>query len=81
METHAAEWEDAPTSTITPMRSGIGPHLSEQASDSHVLLTVSNLDFDGCATDTDSEKETLHKTDCPQLKYGWYSPNCVIADG
>jgi len=35
--------------------------LSEQALDSPGFLTDCNLDHDGSATDTDSEKESLHK--------------------
>jgi len=36
------------------MRFGLGPHLSKQAPDLLGLLT-------DCKTDTDSEKETLHR--------------------
>lgn len=43
------------------MQPGVGPHLPEQAPHSPGLSTVSNLDYDGYATDTDSEKETLQK--------------------
>ncbi|KAK3805406.1 MAG: hypothetical protein J3R72DRAFT_417012 [Linnemannia gamsii] len=44
----------------TPIPPGIKPHLSEQP-ESPGLPNISNLGYDDCATDTDSEKETLHK--------------------